>query len=99
MLVVLATSTSIVAIIEIMGNELMLSNAQTIGLSIEEIWSITGALQWWQNAYWTVIFPTTIILIISGITVMIYPKLHSFAQKTELRNYSLNLVEKKEVLK
>ena len=99
MLIVIAISTSVVSIIEIKGNELLLSNAQTIGLSIEEIWGYEGALQWWQNAYWTVILPTTIILIISGITVILYPNLLSFTQKTFLKNHSFNMIEKEDVLK
>ncbi|MFC1487461.1 hypothetical protein ACFLRN_07245 [Thermoproteota archaeon] len=99
LLIVIAISTSVVSIIEIKGNELLLSNAQTIGLSIEEIWSYEGALQWWQNAYWTMILPTTIILIISGITVIVYPNLLSFTQKTFLKNHSFNMIEKKDALK
>ena len=67
LLIIIAIITSVVSIIEIKGKELLLSNAQTIGLSIEEIWSYEGALQWWQNAYWAVILPITIILIISGL--------------------------------
>jgi hypothetical protein len=99
LLIVFAIITSIVSIIEIKGKELLLLNAQTIELSIEEIWSYEGALEWWQNTYWTVILPTTIILIISGITIMIYPNILSFAEKILLKESSLNMVEKKDVLK
>jgi len=99
LLIVIAIITSVVSIVEIKGNELLLSNAQTIGLSIEEIWSYEGALQWWQNAYLTVILPATIILIISGITVIFYPNLLSFTQKTFLKNHSFNMIEKEDGLK
>ena len=63
------------SIIEIIGNEIMLSNAQTYGLTIEEIWRYEGANQWWKNSYGTVILPATLILALSGITVILSPRL------------------------
>ena len=62
-LLIVALSVWVVSIIELVGNEVML----TQNLPIEEIWRFEGALNWWQTIYSTIIIPTTIILVLSGI--------------------------------
>ena len=87
------------SIIEIIGNEIMLSNAQTYGLTIEEIWRYEGANQWWKNSYGTVILPATLILALSGITVILSPRLLLRSQNNVPRDYPFDITAKKEFSK
>jgi hypothetical protein len=93
-LIVAAFTIWLCSIIEIKSNEIMLS---TQNLTVEEFWLYDGALQWWKNAYWTVIFPMWGILTLSGITIMISPQLPRFAQKLTARTHRLNVVGKEAV--
>jgi hypothetical protein len=78
LLVILAMGIWIIAIIELVSNEVML----TQNLSIEEVWRYEGALQWWKNVYATAIIPVTAVLTLSGITLLLRQHLPSwFAQK------------------
>ena len=52
-LILTAVCIWICSIIEIISNEFML----TQDLPIKEVWRYEGALQWWKNAYWTIILP------------------------------------------
>ena len=65
-LLIVALAVWVVSIIELVGNEVML----TQNLPIEEVWRFEGALNWWQAIYSTIIIPTTIILVLSGILSM-----------------------------
>lgn len=65
-LLIVALAVWVISIIEIVGNEVML----TQNLSIEEMWRFDGALNWWQAIYSTIIIPSTIILVLSGILSM-----------------------------
>jgi hypothetical protein len=78
LLVIVAMGIWIIAIIELVSNEVML----TQNLSIEEVWLYEGALQWWKNFYTTAIIPVTAVLSLSGIALLLGQHLPSwFAQK------------------
>ena len=63
LLIIAALTIWLFSFIELKSNEIML----TTQLSIEEVWLYEGALQWWENAYVTVVLPTIGILTIFGI--------------------------------
>ena len=78
LLIIVAMSIWIIAIIELVSNEVML----TKNLSIEEVWLYEGALQWWKNFYTAAIIPATAVLSLSGIALLLRQHLTSwFTQK------------------
>jgi hypothetical protein len=70
------------SIIEIKSDEIMLT---TQNLSMEEVWRYEGALQWWENAYFTAVLPAAGILTISGLGLMSSPHIRGFIQKGSLK--------------
>jgi len=94
LLIIAAFTIWLYSIIEIKSNEITLSTQK---LSVEEFWRYDGALQWWKNAYWTVIFPMWGILTLSGITIMISPQFPRFAQNFVARTHGLNVFGKEVV--
>jgi hypothetical protein len=95
LLLALAFIIFILSIIEIVSNEIILSNPNLYGLSVEEVWSYEGALLWWNRVFTSIIVPTTIILTISGITVIIYPKISYKNKKINIKNLQLNNKKRK----
>ena len=93
-LIISALSIWIYSIIELKGNEILLT---TQNIPIEEVWRAKGALQWWKNFYTTTIIPATTILIISGIATILSPQIRGFAQKVALRKRGLTVVEEEAV--
>jgi uncharacterized protein YjeT (DUF2065 family) len=67
----------IISIIELASNEVMLAQ----NLSMDDVWRYEGALQWWENMYATAIIPATAVLIISGILIMLSPRLSKYVKK------------------
>ena len=88
LLIIAALSIWLYSIIELKGNEIMLT---TQNLSIEEVWRYEGALQWWKNAYTTAIIPATAILTISGIATILSQQLRGFSQKDALSKLEENI--------
>ena len=88
-----------VSIIEIVRSEIMLSNAQPFGLSMEQIWGYEGALLWWTSIYGSVIVPVIIILVAGGIVSMMHTQFLSVVQGIVLRLNLFDLVEQKEFSK
>jgi hypothetical protein len=85
-LVILAEIIWFVSLIEIFGNEIMLSRADSLGLGLEEIWAYEGALKWWNFIYGSLVVPLSIILVISGFAIMFHRRLISFT-KNVISNY------------
>jgi hypothetical protein len=82
------------SIIELKGLEIMLSNSQNYELTIEEIWSYEGALIWWKETYTSIIYPSSLILTITGIIAIFSPKIYSIIQdilpKNNFSNFQNN---------
>jgi hypothetical protein len=97
-LLALAIIVWAVSLLELVRNEIMLSNAQPFRLSVEEIWMYNGALQWWKSIYASVIIPITLILALAGITTVFYSQLLS-GEGILLRIYPFDFLEKKELPK
>ena len=76
-LLLLATALTImvISLVEIKSNEITLA---TQTLTIEEVWTYEGALQWWQNTFTLTILPTTEILTIFGIVTLLTSQLLNF---------------------
>ena len=95
-IILIAISITIwtLTIIELKGLEIMLSNSQNYELTIEEIWSYEGALNWWKETYNSIIYPSSLILTITGIIVIFSPKIYSITQdvlpKTNFPNIQNN---------
>lgn len=73
-LIVIGVSIWITAIVELTSNEVMLNQ----DLSIEDVWRYEGALQWWENAYLKTILPAIGLLVVSGIILMLGPRLVNY---------------------
>ena len=73
-LIVIGVSIWITAIVELTSNEVMLNQ----DLSIENVWRYEGALQWWENAYLKTILPAIGLLVVSGIILMLGPRLVNY---------------------
>ncbi len=82
LLIVAALIIWFCSIIELKSNEIMLT---TQNLSMQEVWRYEGALQWWENAYFTVVLPVAGILTISGLGFISSPHILGFLQKCSLR--------------
>lgn len=89
LLIIAALTIWFFSFIELKSNEIML----TTQLSIEEVWRYEGALQWWKNAYVTVVLPTIGILTISGIGLVSSARILDFVQKGALRKLGSTSVE------
>ena len=95
-IILIAISITIwtLTIIELKGLEIMLSNSQNYELTIEEIWSYEGALNWWKETYNSIIYPSSLILTITGIIAIFSPKIYSITQdvlpKTNFPNIQNN---------
>ena len=76
-LIVIGVSVWIISIIELVSNEVMLAQ----NLSMEDVWHYEGARQWWENVYATAIIPATVVLIISGILIMLSPRISKYVKK------------------
>jgi hypothetical protein len=74
LLVAIGVSVWVIAIVELTSNEVMLNQ----DLSIEDVWRYEGALQWWENAYLTTIIPAIGLLVVSGIILMLGPRLLNY---------------------
>ena len=68
LLLLAALTMLVISLLEIKSNEIMLAT-QTLGM--EELWTYEGSLQWWQNTFTTITLPTTTVLTISGIALLI----------------------------
>jgi hypothetical protein len=95
LLIVLAIIIWSFSLIEIFGTETMILNAETLGLSTEKISRYEGALQWWNTTYGSIILPATIILLISGVTVIFFPKLTFSVQPVIKHNFPINTSEER----
>ena len=95
LLIILAIIIWSFSLIELFGTEIMILNAETLGLTTEKISSYELRLQWWNNTYGSIILPATIILLISGITVILFPKLSSSIQPLLPDDFPINTSEKK----
>lgn len=92
-LIALALTFWLFTIMTIRDQEIMLAS-QNLGVSTslhEE------ALQRLKNAYVTTIIPASGILTMSGILIMLSPKIIGFVQSVSLRTHSLAIVEDKAV--
>ena len=70
-------------------------------LTLEEMWSYEGALQWWSNTYAT-IFPITLTMITAGLVTLFGPTVWTRIQKkhairTFTRQLELASTEKFEI--
>ena len=89
-LLIVASAVWVVSIIELVGNEVMLTQK----LPIEEIWRFEGALNWWQTIYSTIIIPTTIILVLSGLLSMASQQIFvRLTQKDAFDKFEVSLQE------
>ena len=69
----------------------------TQDLPIKEVWRYEGALQWWKNAYWTIILPMWGILTISGTAIISNQQLIGFAQKLASKTLRPTFFEKEAI--
>jgi hypothetical protein len=70
-------------------------------LTMEEMWSCEGSLQWWSNIY-TTIFPITLTMIAAGLVTLFGPPAwtrihHRHAIRTFIHELELAATEKFEI--
>jgi hypothetical protein len=79
------------SLIEIVGNKVMLSNAESLGLSIEEVWAYEGALKWWNNFFASLVVTVSTVLMLSGVAFIFRLRLVSFGQNLISNKFHFNL--------
>ena len=61
-------------------------------LTVEEMWSYEGSLQWWSNTYATTIFPTTMAMITVGLVTLLGPTVWTrMQQRHAIRTFTHEL--------
>jgi hypothetical protein len=70
-------------------------------LTMEEMWSIEGSLQWWSNTY-TTIYPITLTMMAAGLVTLFGPPVwtrmqHRHAIRTFIHELELAATEKLDI--
>ena len=71
------------SIIELNTNQSILMNQNS---TMEQIWKAEGALQWWTNFYPTTAISVTAVLTLSGIAIILSPKLIGLKKQETVLN-------------
>ncbi len=68
-MIIIGFSVSLYTMISIQSRESALND---VSLTQDERWNIEGSLQWWQQQSRSLFYPAAAILIVLGITVILY---------------------------
>lgn len=90
LLITAALSIWLFSVIEIIGNEVLLSTNSVVG---KEFWFYESTLKLWKSVYIIVIFTATGMLIASGLVTTLIPQPQRLVKKAKLKDKQIFLKE------